>query len=995
MTQLPSPSANSESQNLDKSNSMPEISSLPDPDPSQLWEQLPQTSMSESLKTSTARLGSPQMPQLEPGEMIEEPKLVYGPLFKQVEVSSSSSWRQGRLKSMSLKRKTILLSLLLSFLPAATIGAGTYVVASNALLNRTQESAQAAVETVVEQFALFMRERYGDIQVMAALDILTHSDTRLSTPLESKQRVLNGFLKAYPVYDSIAAFDLKGNVTLQSTGKALDNHSDRPYFQEVLKTQKPIVYSQVITSKSSGIPSVYVASPIREQATGQMIGVIRARIPVASLQGLIQEFTATKFENGTNNVTANAPAVEYYFYDSQNHLIVDSMDAGGAEVDHHGIEESLAQFTQQPGAQTRLAKDELLAYAPFRDFEDTFLKELPPLDWKAVVAIDRDVAFSVQRNLLLSVMVGSAGTALLLAAIASVVANRLTKPLLEAVQAVKAMGQGQLDVRLQVQGDDEISTLSSNLNQMATQLQGFTKEQADVARRAAWLSNLAAGAETMGKSELDQTFERVVAEARHLLAVDRVMIYRFGPEGQLTVAQEAIETGWPEAKAMNLESLEIPLAFVNAFQQGEPVAVANFATLELPESYQNLLMELQVQSELIIPMINDAQLSGLLVAQMGRTLRDWQESDITFMQQLSAQMGIAQLLQEVQTARSLAEKTAQEEKDRTEELQRRVLQLLMEVDPVSQGDLTIRARVTEDEIGTVADSYNATIESLRRIVSQVKDAVQQVSTTAISSETAVQELSDGASKQTQEISEALTQIQHMADSIRSVANNAAQAEIAVRQATEIVQTGDAAMDKTVAGIFTIRETVGEAVKKVKRLGESSQKISKVVNLISSFAEQTNLLALNASIEAAHAGEEGRGFAVVADEVRSLARQSAAATAEIEALVAEIQAETNQVSAAMESGTEQVVAGTQLVEAARQHLTQIAQVSLQINGLVAAIAQSTGQQTEASALVSKVMTEVADIAQQTSSSATAVSDSFQNLVNVAQSLQQSVGRFKVS
>ena len=137
------------------------------------------------------------------------------------------------------------------------------------------------------------------------------------------------------------------------------------------------------------------------------------------------------------------------------------------------------------------------------------------------------------------------------------------------------------------------------------------------------------------------------------------------------------------------------------------------------------------------------------------------------------------------------------------------------------------------------------------------------------------------------------------------------------------------MNRTVDGIMAIRQTVAETAKKVKRLGESSQKISKVVNLISSFADQTNLLALNASIEAAHAGEEGRGFAVVADEVRSLARQSAEATAEIETLVADIQAETNEVLAAMEAGTEQVVTGTKLVDETRKSLNQITVASIQI------------------------------------------------------------------
>jgi methyl-accepting chemotaxis protein len=203
------------------------------------------------------------------------------------------------------------------------------------------------------------------------------------------------------------------------------------------------------------------------------------------------------------------------------------------------------------------------------------------------------------------------------------------------------------------------------------------------------------------------------------------------------------------------------------------------------------------------------------------------------------------------------------------------------------------------------------------------------------------------------------------------------------------------MNRTVDGILAIRETVAETAKKVKHLGESSQKISTVVNLISTFAAQTNLLALNASIEAARAGEEGRGFAVVADEVRSLARQSAEATNEIEKLVAAIQGETNEVVAAMEAGTEQVVMGTKLVDETRQSLNKITTVSSKISDLVASITQATVVQSQASQAVTQTMTNVAAIAEKTSQEATFVSSSFEQLLKVAKTLETEVGQFKVS
>jgi methyl-accepting chemotaxis protein PixJ len=198
----------------------------------------------------------------------------------------------------------------------------------------------------------------------------------------------------------------------------------------------------------------------------------------------------------------------------------------------------------------------------------------------------------------------------------------------------------------------------------------------------------------------------------------------------------------------------------------------------------------------------------------------------------------------------------------------------------------------------------------------------------------------------------------------------------------------------VEGILTIRNTVAETGKKVKRLGESSQKISKVVNLISSFAAQTNLLALNASIEAARAGEEGRGFAVVAEEVRSLARQSATATGEIEKLVASIQAETSEVAIAMEAGIEQVAIGTRLVDETRLSLDRVSATSNKIGTLVEAIAQAALLQAENSDRVTHSIDRVANIATKNSVRADDVQASFQELLNLARELQTNVDRFKI-
>ncbi len=337
---------------------------------------------------------------------------------------------------------------------------------------------------------------------------------------------------------------------------------------------------------------------------------------------------------------------------------------------------------------------------------------------------------------------------------------------------------------------------------------------------------------------------------------------------------------------------------------------------------------------------------------------------------------------------------AAEQGQAKEDLQRQVIRLLDDVEGAARGDLTVRAEVTADVLGAVADSFNLTIRSLRDIVSQVKRAAAAVNDAALQNEDFARSLSADALRQAEEISNSLNSIQEMTDSIQEVASNAREAANVTAQATEAASRGGEAVDRTVSGILEIRETVAETTRKVKRLAESSQEISKIVALISQIASRTNLLALNASIEAARAGESGRGFAIVADEVRQLADRAAKASKEIEQIVLQIQSETGNVMTAMEEGTQLVIEGTRRAEQAKNSLDEIIEVSRRIDGLVRAISQATVQQTETSRSVAQVMQSVELTANETSKEAQKVATSLQQLVSIARELQASVGRFRV-
>ncbi|WP_335035000.1 methyl-accepting chemotaxis protein [Nostoc sp.] len=356
--------------------------------------------------------------------------------------------------------------------------------------------------------------------------------------------------------------------------------------------------------------------------------------------------------------------------------------------------------------------------------------------------------------------------------------------------------------------------------------------------------------------------------------------------------------------------------------------------------------------------------------------------------------GFNEMARVIFTTTSEAQRKADEQEEAKENLQRQVIRLLDDVEGAARGDLTVQAEVTADVLGAVADAFNLTIQNLRDIVQQVKVAAKDVTKGATNSETFARALSSDALRQAEELAVTLNSVQVMTDSIQRVAEAAREAETVARDASTIALQGGEAVENTVAGILEIRETVAETTRKVKRLAESSQEISKIVALISQIASRTNLLALNASIEAARAGEAGRGFAIVADEVRQLADKSAKSLKEIEQIVMQIQSETGSVMTAMEEGTQQVIKGTKLAEEAKRSLENIIQVANRIDILVRSITSDTVEQTETSRAVAHVMQSVELTAQETSQEAQRVSGALQHLVGVSRDLIASVERFRV-
>lgn len=323
------------------------------------------------------------------------------------------------------------------------------------------------------------------------------------------------------------------------------------------------------------------------------------------------------------------------------------------------------------------------------------------------------------------------------------------------------------------------------------------------------------------------------------------------------------------------------------------------------------------------------------------------------------------------------------------------ISLLQSVYALSEKDLTARAEVSADIVGTIASSVNQFADETAQTLAEVQQIAGQVR---------------GAAEATQK--QGLL-VQGAADRERALlASMGATLGTATRQMTEVAQlstasgaaaarTSDAtkaaqtAVEGTMRGMDSLREVISETEKRFKRLGERSQEISSAVALVNTISERTHVLSLNASMQAATAGEAGRGFAVVAQEVQRLSDSSRQATGEIAQLVSNIQSETNETLITMNRLISDVVAQTELARRAGHEMTQTQAATSELVGLVQRIAAFSAQQQDMSQTLQKTVQGLNDGTTQTSSAISQQTDATNTLVQFAQRLNDSVGLFKVA
>ncbi len=354
-------------------------------------------------------------------------------------------------------------------------------------------------------------------------------------------------------------------------------------------------------------------------------------------------------------------------------------------------------------------------------------------------------------------------------------------------------------------------------------------------------------------------------------------------------------------------------------------------------------------------------------------------------------------LQRIEAEHQRQQAQADEEAARqlNQQNQAAILRLMNELQEVADGNLALRATVSEDITGAIADSINVTLEELRALLARVQATAQRVGEACDSSRVTAADLLSLAARQAEDIQQTGHAVLQMAAQIHSVSQAAGESAQVAQASVQAAQQGEAAVQDAIRSMQQLREQVQETAKRVKRLGESSLEIGDITELIAGITEQTQVLALNAAIQAASAGESGRGFAVVAEEVQRLAERCGEAARQAGQLVKAVQADAQEAVHAMERSTQSVVDGARRSDAAGLALGEIRRVSLQLDKLVHGISSISGKQSALADSVAASIERILNVTAKTREGTQLTATATQELATLAGELSGAIARFRIA
>lgn len=376
------------------------------------------------------------------------------------------------------------------------------------------------------------------------------------------------------------------------------------------------------------------------------------------------------------------------------------------------------------------------------------------------------------------------------------------------------------------------------------------------------------------------------------------------------------------------------------------------------------------------------------------TIRDISAGDLNARVELGGRSELAELGQAFDTMVEDRISTQRRINTEHQQLNESVFALLEAVADLSERNLTVRARVTEDATGPLADAINQLAEDTGEVLSQVRDVAVDVEQSARDVNRHALSVNELAALERHEAQETAEQLGMIVKRLDSIAASAQQANQVADDTSSATRAAKESVNSTLNSMSGIRDTVQETGKRLKRLGERSQEISRIIDIINNVSERTTVLALNASMQATAAGEAGRGFSVIAEEIQHLAENSRESTEQISVLVRNIQQEANTTIATMDQTIAEVVDGSKLAEKAAGEMQTSLETTIELVKSVEQIAADSSQQVRISQDLQERSQRILDATQATGDELAALTKLTGNMADYGQRLVESVNVFKL-
>jgi methyl-accepting chemotaxis protein/ferredoxin len=317
--------------------------------------------------------------------------------------------------------------------------------------------------------------------------------------------------------------------------------------------------------------------------------------------------------------------------------------------------------------------------------------------------------------------------------------------------------------------------------------------------------------------------------------------------------------------------------------------------------------------------------------------------------------------------------------------------MLMELEKLSEGDLTVSLENNNDDsIGQLFRSFMRSLDKVKELIRKVYESVEATAGASKQINMRTEEIANGAQQQSVQTNEVNAAIEQMTKTIVKTTQDIGKAAETAKKSSEMAVKGGDAVHQSLVKMNKIAEVVNKSADTVFSLGQNSDKIGEIVQVIDEIANQTNLLALNAAIEAARAGEQGRGFAVVADEVRKLAERTSKATKEISSMIKNIQIDTDKAVSSMKEGTKEVEVGKTLFNEAGNVLTEIVNSGNKVSEIIIHVAAASEEQ---SAQIGKNIDDINNVSKDSSTGLQQIAKAAQELNRLMSGLHEMINKFK--